>query len=98
MLRVSDRVSDGPAVLVDLVVISSFRALISEEMDVLVIDARKILAGVLLRLQMLDTESLVPAVREDVERYLTTDRVTMSCIRYSRRIKVCWGRMEERLT
>ena len=52
-----------PAILVDLVVISTLKALIAEEVDVFVVDAAQGLLG----LDVLEAEGFVPAGGEDVE-------------------------------
>lgn len=55
--------SDSAAILEDLVVVTALESLVTEEVDGGVVDA----ADVLLSLDVLETVSLVPAGREDVE-------------------------------
>lgn len=61
---------DSPSVGMDLVVIAAGKALITEEMDGLVIDAGNLLLG----LDVLQTVGLVPAGWEDIKRDLAADR------------------------
>lgn len=63
VLRSCDSVSDSAAILEDLVVVTALESLVTEEVDGGVVDA----ADVLLSLDVLETVSLVPAGREDVE-------------------------------
>jgi len=63
ILRSSHGMTDRPGISVDLVVIPALEALVTEEVDSFVIDAR----DVLLRFDVLKAVCLVPAVREDVE-------------------------------
>lgn len=59
----------GTGVGVNLIVIASNKALVSEEVNILVLGA----SDVLLSCNMLQAVSLIPASREDIERNLTTD-------------------------
>lgn len=70
IIRTLYGVTNRPKVSVDLVIIASDKALVTEEVNVLVLGAR----DVLLSLDVLQAVSLVPAGRENVKRDLTTDR------------------------
>ena len=63
--------ADRPLILINLVVVPALERLVAKEMYGLVLDP----ADVLLVLDMPQTERLVPARREHVERYLPADRV-----------------------
>ena len=67
-------VSNGPTVLVDLIIISSFIRLVAEEMYGCVVCA----AERFLRFEVLEAVGLVPARWKDVEGNLTTDGETVS--------------------
>jgi len=62
-------VANGPGIGVDLIVIASNKALVTEEVNVPVIGA----SDILLRCNMLEAVSLIPASREDIERDLATN-------------------------
>ena len=62
ILWVGDLVSDGARVFVNLMVVSSLIALVSEEVDFIV-----------LLLNVLEAERFVPPLWEDVKRYLASD-------------------------
>ena len=64
-----------PWIIVDLVIIATFEALVPEEMDGLVMDARQSLGRICLGLNMLQTVRLVPTMREYVERDLPANRI-----------------------
>lgn len=70
-----DRVSDGARVVVDLPIVAALESLVAKEVDVLVLDAGEALCGVGFGLDLGQAVSLVPAVREDVERDLSADRI-----------------------
>lgn len=65
--------SDRSRVTVYLVVIAAFHALVTEEVNGLVVNAREPLRSVCLRFDMLQTVGLVPAFRKDIKRDLTSD-------------------------
>lgn len=65
--------SNGSRVLVDLVVVTALRSIVTEEMDCGICDPARKLGFVL---QMLQTIRLIPTRREYVERDLSTNRVT----------------------
>lgn len=67
-----DRVADSPGVNVNLVIIATSKALVTEEVDVLVFGA----AELLFSLDMLQTIGLVPASGENIERDLATNGET----------------------
>ena len=54
-------------ITVDLKIVAAFEALVSEEMDGLVLDARQPFGRVCFSFHMLETVRLVPSVRENVE-------------------------------
>lgn len=60
---------NGPAILIDFVIITPFMRLVPKEMNRLVVYPRNLL----LMLEMLQTVRLIPTGGEDVERYLTTN-------------------------
>lgn len=60
---------DSPGVGINLVIIPAGKALVTEEMDGLVVDAGDLLLGP----DMLQTISLVPASGENIKRDLATD-------------------------
>lgn len=68
--------SNCPRVNVDLVIVAAGEGLVSEEVDILVFNARYILFG----FNVLQTVRLVPTDREDIKRDLATDRVTVQGI------------------
>lgn len=70
--RAINGVSNGPGVFIDLIIISSDKGLVAEEVDGLVFDARDTLLG----FDVLQAVCLVPAGGEDVEGDLTTNGVT----------------------
>jgi hypothetical protein len=78
-------VSNGSWVLVDLVVVTALRSLITEEMDCGVCDPTRKLGFVL---QMLQTVGLIPTRREYVERDLSTNRVTGAIYRSAMPLEV----------
>lgn len=65
--------ANSPLIREDLVVVSSWETLITEEMDCLILDA----GNGLLRLNMLQAVGFIPAIREDIKRDLSTDRVSI---------------------
>lgn len=74
LIRILDRVSRRPRILIDFIIVATLECLVSEEMDVLVIDARQVLLG----LDVSETEGLVPSRGKDVEGDLTAYRVAVS--------------------
>lgn len=64
MVRISDGVSDGARVSVNLVVVAPFRGLVAEEVNVLVGDAPLDL-GIIL--DMTQAVGLVPTIGEDIK-------------------------------
>lgn len=80
IVRTLDSVSNRPRVRVNLIVIASDKALVAEEVDVLVFSARNILLG----LDVLQAIGLVPTGRENVKRDLAADRET-----FLRRSEIC---------
>lgn len=71
MLRVLDGMPNGPRVGVDFVVIPTGEALISEEVDVLVLDTGSLFFG----LDMPQAVCLIPTSGEDVKGDLPANRV-----------------------
>ena len=63
-------------VLENLVVVAALVRLVSKEVDLAVLDAGDLLLG----LDVLQTVSLVPAGREDVEGDLSADRVAVELL------------------
>jgi len=66
-------VTDCAGVLVDLVVITSDEALVTEEVNVLILGT----GDVLLSLDVLESIGLIPAGGENIKRDLTTDGEAM---------------------
>lgn len=67
ILRPTDSVASRPRIIVDLVVIPTLEGLVSKEMNGLVVNAGQSPRRICLRLNMLKTVRLVPAMREHVE-------------------------------
>lgn len=65
--------ANGSGVRVNLVIITTWERLVSEEVDRLVFNAGDLLLG----FHMLQAVRLVPTGREDVERDLSTDGIAM---------------------
>lgn len=61
--------TNSARVLIDFIVIAADKALVTEKVDVLILDAGDVLLG----LDVLQAIGLVPAGREDVEGDLATD-------------------------
>lgn len=81
VIGVANAVTDGTRIGVDLVVVTTLVGLVAEEVDGGVIDT----AGqVLLLSKVLEAVCLVPTLREDVERDLTTNGVPID--QYSQRM------------
>lgn len=74
VLRTVDRVANGAVISVDFVVVTTGVGLITEEVDVLVGDATRLLS---LGLDMLKAVCLVPASGEDIEGDLATNGEAM---------------------
>lgn len=74
-IRVVDRMSNGPRIGVDLVVVSSYIRLVAEEVDGGVLDAAGLLGFVL---EVREAVRLVPALGEDVEGDLAADGVAIA--------------------
>ena len=73
-----DGVTFSSRIGIDLPVVSALKGFVTEEMDCLVIDAGELLGRVSFCFDMLQTVSLVPAMREYIEGDLTADRVARS--------------------
>lgn len=71
IIRSFDRVANCPGVGIDLIIVTANKALVTKEVDGLVLDARHIL----LRFNVLQTVRLVPASREDIEGNLSANGV-----------------------
>lgn len=89
-----DRVTDRARVRVDLIIVATGEALVTEEVDGLVLDAGDVLLG----LDVLQAVSLVPTGGEDIERDLATDGVAVCCrtmvrIIGSRYTSFCWRKL-----
>jgi hypothetical protein len=67
---VYDRVPNRPWVLVDLVIITSLVGFVAKEVDCSILNPTRLLCLVL---QVLQTISLVPSCREDIEGDLPSD-------------------------
>lgn len=70
VLGTVDRVANGTVISVDFVVVATGTSLVTEEVDVLVGDATRLLS---LSLEVLKAVCLVPASGEDVEGDLATN-------------------------
>lgn len=70
VLRTVYRVANGTVISVDFVVVATRAGLVTEEVDVLVGDAARLLS---LSLEVLKAVCLVPASREDIEGDLATN-------------------------
>lgn len=69
VLRSVNRVANGARIHVDLVVVPTRETLVTKEVNSLVLDS----GNALLSLDVLQAISLVPAIREDIERDLTSN-------------------------
>ena len=75
VLRALDSMPDRPGILIDLIIITILEALVAEEVDVLVLNAREMLRRVSFGLDMSQAVCLIPTVREDIEGDLAANRV-----------------------
>ena len=66
--------TNSPGIAVNLVIVSARKAFVAKEVDGLVLNTRDILLG----LDVLQAVGLVPAGRENIERDLAADRITMA--------------------
>lgn len=73
IIRVRDRVSNSPRILIDLIIIAALERLVAKEVDRRVRDTAWLLSLVL---EVLQAIGLVPASWEHIEGDLATDRVT----------------------
>lgn len=72
VIRSIHGMSNGPAIGVDLIIITTNMSLVAKEVNSGIVDSTRVLCVVL---EMLQTIRLIPASREDIERYLATNRV-----------------------
>lgn len=64
-----------PGILIYLIIITTLEALVAEEVNGFVVNTGQMLGRVCFGLDMLQAVCLIPAVREDIEGDLATDRV-----------------------
>ena len=67
LFRILDSMPNGPLVVVDLPVIASRKGFVTEEVDILIVNARQALGSVFLSFDVLQAVGLVPTGGEAVE-------------------------------
>lgn len=70
-----DGMTRRPGILIYLIVITTLKALIAEEVDRLVVDTGKVLGRISFSPDVLQAVCLVPTLREDIEGDLAADGV-----------------------